>query len=103
MQSRTHWNVALSWSCPTRRTCVTLQGPYPSVVEDFQLHPLCNSMTKLADAWSYHLWGRIKSYFELHLLHILGFNIEIMNGLRGTCLGWRFVEDESGLWAVCHI
>lgn len=75
----------------------------PGIVEDFQLRPLCNSITKLPDVWCCHLWERVKSYSELHLLHILGFNIEIMSGFRWTCIGWRFVEDESGLWAVCHI
>jgi len=57
-------------------------GRLPGVVEDFQLGPLCNSVTTLPDAWCYPLWGRIKSYSELPLLHILGFSIEIMNGFR---------------------
>lgn len=57
-------------------------GHLPSVVEDFQLRPLCNSITTLPDPRCYHLWGRIKSYSELHLLHILGFNIQIMKGFR---------------------
>lgn len=76
---------------------------FPSMAEDFQLHPLCNPITKLSDAWCSHLWGRIRRYPELRLLHILGFNIEIMNGFTWTCMGWRFVEDKSGSWAVCHI
>lgn len=68
-----HLGMWLCLSCPTCRTCVTL-GHLPCVAEDFQLHPLCNAITTLPDACYYHLWGRIKGYSELYLLHILGFN-----------------------------
>lgn len=65
--------------------------PTPSLV---QLHCKTARCTVLSP------WGRIRSYSEPHLLHILGFNTEIMNGFPWTCMGWRFVEDESGLSAT---